>query len=785
MLLAALCASPARPALGQTPAGNLSASVVDLGGTDFARRAAALEVLGAAGVAGAQAALVDFKAAPVDARAARARVVRLHGDGSLLEQVLGCCSDPSPAVRAEFAGYLGRALREHPAVSAALSARSVAFLTEYAAKDAEGTVRMKALESLSRADSLECAQALAELTRTQAGPEAALAARALSNAPRGGELLVELVQASFDAPGRRLSEPALAVLLAEGYGPALAEAERGGLDLRSRRPLFLGGRDVSSSVRAASMLAFQGFLARAHFLGAIARAEEVAAALAGEVEGSVRVLQASVVFTLTAGSVPEHALVPLQRLTALLGVPDQGDARARFDLAVTHTLAAVVRLANGQPELATSRLEAARTLLAGLAGEGLDRAGELGSQLASEVAAERAVVESYALLALLRKGAAVDAPECRRIARALHELSLRAQLLQTLGPLTGWTGDLDSLAQHPHGPFDLLLANPELEPSLGAHPLDLALALARALATEAPDELPGFGPPGAAAPLDETRQALVSQIEVSRLEQVQRELARLPPEAAERVDLENALRVLGAELSSTPDLHRVRLPSALSIELSGNLRDEGRTAEARALAASAKEALSRADFLFGGPYVQELIARAESTLGACATDEGKPEEADKLLNGALDRLAAIATNGNDDLRSKAARSNVLVSLAVNANVKWRDTTKALAYFERAFELRQDDFTRTLLACYRARAGRSEEARALLREVPESPFNYYNLACTYALLGDKELALDYLTRELQGGKKSAGAIERQRIWARTDPDLDNLRGDEHFAALVGK
>jgi tetratricopeptide (TPR) repeat protein len=313
----------------------------------------------------------------------------------------------------------------------------------------------------------------------------------------------------------------------------------------------------------------------------------------------------------------------------------------------------------------------------------------------------------------------------------------------------------------------------------------LKLSLARALAAVVPEEMPGFEASAGAEPMDDTRIALLGEIEYFRLEQANRECSRLPPDSPQRTELENAVRVLSAELSQEPDLHRVRLPSALAIELAGELRDEGRSQEANALATRAKESLSRADFLFGGPHIQQLIATAESTLGSCAMDDGQPDKAQKILEAALARLETIAAAGNDDLRSKAARSGVLVSLAVNANVKLGDQAKALAYFERAFELRQDDFTRTLLACYRARAGRGEEARALLREVPESPYNYYNLACTYALIGDREMAFDYLTRELSPGKKSAGAILRQRIWARTDPDLASLRGDPRFGALVGK
>jgi len=127
--------------------------------------------------------------------------------------------------------------------------------------------------------------------------------------------------------------------------------------------------------------------------------------------------------------------------------------------------------------------------------------------------------------------------------------------------------------------------------------------------------------------------------------------------------------------------------------------------------------------------------------------------------------------------------DALVSLAVNANVKQGDPEQALTYFERAYAMRRDDFTQVLLACYRARAGRALEAREALRETPVVPANYYNLACTFALLGDAETALDFLRRDLDEKRRSPGALARQQAWARDDPDLAALRGDPRFAALV--
>ena len=774
-----------RAARAQERGTDLAAAVSALDSVDFGHREAAAGRLRAAGPVGARAALEGFRAAPPLSRVQRAKVVREGGDGSLLAPVLEVCADPSAEVRAELAAFLGRGLRHHPRPARELCSRTCDLLASWARDDVAALVRAAALESLSRADSDEAAAALAGLARTSLGAEGALVARALANSPRAGPLLVELVVASFESPRTRLPEPVLAVLLAQGYGQALAELEGGGLEPRQRVPLARAGRDASPAVAAASLLAFQGFLGRSSFLGATARAQELCAALADEISDPVPVLLASAVATLSSGSDPTRALAPLERLVAQRSPPRREDAGGRFELAVAHTLLAATRVACGRPETASAHLEQARTLLAGLAAEGLERGGSAGAQLAAEVAAERAVVESYALLALLRADQAPDSAACKDVARMLHELSLRAQLLSTVGALQSWTGDLDALVHHPHAPFELLLSNPELARHLGEDPRDLALSLARALAHAVPDELPGFTTAAEDGELDETRAALLTQIEYSRIEQIQRELARLPADSGDRPELENALRVLGSGLTREPDLHRVRLPSALAIELAGDLRDEGRAQEAGELARQAKAALERADFLFGAAYVQELIARAESIVGSCATDAGDPKTADRILNAALTRLETLSKSGIDDMRSKAVRSNVLVSLAVNANVKLRDQDKALAYFERAFELRQDDFTRTLLACYRARAGRGEEARALLRESPESPYNYYNLACTYALLGDVELALEYLERELRAGNKSPGAIERQRVWARSDPDLDKLRGEPRFKALVGE
>ena len=75
-----------------------------------------------------------------------------------------------------------------------------------------------------------------------------------------------------------------------------------------------------------------------------------------------------------------------------------------------------------------------------------------------------------------------------------------------------------------------------------------------------------------------------------------------------------------------------------------------------------------------------------------------------------------------------------------------------------------------------RAGRYEDARQVLREGLEAkPGNaglLYNLACTEALAGDGDKALDLLN-------ESVAAEERFRKYAQTDGDFDSIRDDPRF------
>ncbi|MEO0651520.1 MAG: hypothetical protein AAFZ65_12670, partial [Planctomycetota bacterium] len=256
-----------------------------------------------------------------------------------------------------------------------------------------------------------------------------------------------------------------------------------------------------------------------------------------------------------------------------------------------------------------------------------------------------------------------------------------------------------------------------------------------------------------------------------------------------------------------------RSPSLAALDLSRDLRADGDPAGSLAVAERLRADLAVAELTPNGANNDEFEGIALREIGAALTDLDRADEAEARLLEALERFEAIENSILERLaeardgrlgaillerrdpalvaaleaqleRNGRLRADVLTALAVNANVRLRDGDKALAYFERAYALEATVFARVLLACYRARAGQVDEARFLLRDVEPSPELYYNLACTHALLGDVDQALDFLQRELESPRMSAGARARQRAWARDDPDLAALRGDPRFDALVG-
>ena len=77
----------------------------------------------------------------------------------------------------------------------------------------------------------------------------------------------------------------------------------------------------------------------------------------------------------------------------------------------------------------------------------------------------------------------------------------------------------------------------------------------------------------------------------------------------------------------------------------------------------------------------------------------------------------------------------------------------------------------------------EEANATLKRVfelePNDGLAVYNCSCAYALLGEKQAALNSLRRAFDSGFRTVAH------WAKTDSAFDSLRRDVEFQQLVAE
>jgi hypothetical protein len=83
----------------------------------------------------------------------------------------------------------------------------------------------------------------------------------------------------------------------------------------------------------------------------------------------------------------------------------------------------------------------------------------------------------------------------------------------------------------------------------------------------------------------------------------------------------------------------------------------------------------------------------------------------------------------------------------------------------------------------AREGKRDAARRVAGSVEERPERYDHRACTYALAGRSEEALDWLARDLAENHRTVKKRNGQRDWARQDRDLVSLFEDPRFLDLV--
>ena len=499
------------------------------------------------------------------------------------------------------------------------------------------------------------------------------------------------------------------------------------------------------------------------------------------------------------GEARQRASLELQQVRALAALRVLEEARAGASAEVAPLLARTLECCAAW----RAELEAALAR----AGAGASAAQALAR---SRLVAARADAWCVELLARLPQG---DRPlVCdAQLAACAGALQLASQAAQLEAARGGGAlhASLDAVLEDAGGPFTLLYDGGPL----AARAADARLAVAALLAAIAPEE--HFAVACAVAPearaeverVQTAGQALLARCAEAQVEDLGRRAGLLALSIGERerrgleADLEGRReldrlewrrsQLLEAlEPDGTARLLELRTPSWLPLEAARLLRDEGRAKEARTVLEGLRARLDADARTRNWLWGIELLAAVESSLGSTLSDEGDGGAAAAQLETSAARLeellALLESRGDAPRLLQVLRnqlSSVHVSLAVNANVKRRDPQAALEWFEKAWALRQDETMRVLGACYRARAGRADEARRLLEGVVPAPAVHYNLACAHALLGDTDVALEFLRLELSEPGATAGARARRKQWAREDPDLASLRDDPRFQTLV--
>lgn len=786
------------------PAQDVAAKLAELDGARGARLEQLVGELTKLGRSAGDAALApNFAELALEARRVRSSLARDHASAEALPAALANLADPDLVVRANLCALLGS-----PRLGAERVEERAAALEVAAQRWPEANARASALTALAALDHAAAAQALARLVPACTGAEQVEAARLLAGHARGRAALLELVASALRGDTKAVAGEALVQLVA-ACGTALADVEAGGEAPADRALFALAARHPDAQVRDAGALALERFLDRCVTLGDPQRASRTLEALeqAGIERGDLLARRA--VLELTSEKGAAKALELARALAKASPVSD--DPRSRTTLARARLIETAALFALSRGKEAEPALAQAENALVSLRAERWDlRAREDRADFdarATDDLLMTAVVPLWRTLVALADGAAPDSLAVLELARRADVALLEAQLEISR---VAWNATLshDDVLRHPLGPLVLALDGGAAD-ALGERALELERDLCRACASVCGGGLPGFEPfEGldtrlADALADPERRKLLVRIQDARRESalgyIDRETERLdraqlavdPTRLMELDVLRLQVRRMFQRETEEGDaaLLRQRGVSRAGLAFAERNREQGRAESARRIAERAGVDLEALRGRLDELTLARYVAAAESALGGALMDLERGEEAEQVFERALGRLdgALREVRTREDSSAErvvqAQRAGMLTSLAVNANVKLRASEKALEYFERAYELDQSDFMRVMLACYRARAGRRDEARAALADLRVLPANYYNLACTWALLGEHELALDYLARDLAEMRTQPGARERQQNWAKGDPDLESLRGDPRFEALV--
>jgi tetratricopeptide (TPR) repeat protein len=106
--------------------------------------------------------------------------------------------------------------------------------------------------------------------------------------------------------------------------------------------------------------------------------------------------------------------------------------------------------------------------------------------------------------------------------------------------------------------------------------------------------------------------------------------------------------------------------------------------------------------------------------------------------------------------------------------------EASVEFQKCIEFGGGDSSKTRLARLYYLMGRRDEAHRMLAELLSRASSdssmAYQMGVLYAAMGDKDQAFAWLT-------KPVDEREGSEVWLKVDPQLDSLRQDERFTALM--
>lgn len=770
----------------------LAECLVELDGRDADRIEACLRELREEPDSSLRLAFVEWDKRGLSSRRRLASLLAEVGGADLCNEARTLGDDSDLEVRRAWLEFLSR--RNHAAQELASRVEALSVLAR-ADRDAE--LRMEALRALAALGGELAVRELEAQLYSAGREERRLAAALIGDSHLGRKRVLALAQEAFSKPSdSRLDSEVLALLL-PAYGRALAEQAGAGGTQAERAPLVQGTAHPAPHVRRGARAGFEAWSTRMRLLEDGARANRLLKQFAEDGFDAAVVLDQRIRINLSWGNEPREAVQAARELQRVAEPLRTARDRGLFARA---TYLEGLALAVAEEEGAVATLDVAGQLLDQLLARRADLASDDPAGTHGEALRMRAMVDLSVAVLLLADGASPSATAVVERMREVHRGSLELQRVD-LSSGRGARDSLDSILGGALSPLTLLFGRTDGGGPSSESTIKLQRQVGEALAVVAPRELPGFAPAGESRDSlgDPKRLDLLVGIHTTLIDSLEdwiKELRELPGDELARariLQFRQRRLMLYRELRAAEEegewgpLLRHRSPCSLPLWLMRDLRGEGRTEESRALAEAARAGLEES-----GQYQDNtvLAAEIEIAIGTSWSDENEPERAERELTKALERLQALETTQIErggDPRAIAAiarmRSEALVSLAVNANVKLLDQARALEYFERAYELRQDDFMSVLLACYRARSGREVEARAVLEQVVPTPGLYYNLACTWALLGEHEFALNYLERELEENHVSVESRNRQREWAAKDPDLESMNDEPRFLALV--